>query len=220
MLERFNLSLALLGCIFIGSVSAQAELKFRADSLTLQAMATDTQASGAYELQNTGTQAVRITKISTSCPSCTSAVALKTVIAPGEKTEIKTVYRLANADDVKDKQIIVQTDDGAKPKILTLKIYVNEAIHFEPRRAIWKSAENRDAKTIEAQVLTDEPISEIHVSTSSGAITAECVPQKEKGKYLIKVTPGAGSPAVAWIRVEAKLKSGSNKSGTFFASAQ
>ncbi|MGB8354072.1 MAG: DUF1573 domain-containing protein [Chthoniobacteraceae bacterium] len=189
--------------------------------LTLEAKATDAETFGAYHFQNTGTKPVHIVEVHTSCSDCTEAAAAKSTIAPGEKGEIQVVFHVDRQMDAKDKQVFVKTDDGSPEKALTLKIHVDEVIHFEPRKLAWKAGEAREPKTVDAQILTDGKPSDILVTSSSGAIKVECVPAKQKGSYQLKISPIVGdAPASAWIRMEAKYKTGKPVVATFFVSAQ
>jgi|GEM_PF-5735150 len=205
----------------LGSLAAYAGLTWEQETLTLEAKADDLTLLGAYHFQNTGTRTIHITKVVSSCSSCVEAVASKEVIVPGEKGVIRVIVHLTKENHPTEKQILVQTDDRSALKALRLKIHFRESVLVTPRTLTWKVREPREAKSVEAQLVSDDVLSNIRASSSNEAIKVRCLPLKAKGKYRIEVTPCSGStPLNGWICIEARLKSGKTASAMFFASAQ
>lgn len=86
----------------------------------------------AYTLTNTGTEALKIRQVKSSC-GCTAAKPEKNDLAPGESTQVKASFNTGNRKGAQTKTIRVFTNSAETPELeLKLTGEVKETFTFDP----------------------------------------------------------------------------------------
>jgi len=208
----------LVFCCFLGGFgsSGLAALEWKQDQITVDAKLTDVVLSCRYEFENKNSGPVHILNVHPSC-SCVSGTASKQTIDPGAKGQIDVTFDLEGKVGPQDKKIYVETDDGAPPKLLTLKVNVPQWITFTSEDLTWTKGEFREPKNVDIQFMPGLELSTVSVSSSNEAIKTELKPLERASEYRVVLipTPDDTRRVKAKVKVQAVLKSGIVKNATF-----
>ena len=120
------LGVALLGTLGAGQVAAQPVLKLDKNAIELPAMQPGTKETVSFTFTNTGTRPLVIQKVKTQC-GCTVARYSRRPIAPGERGEVRAVFRAGkDTRGYLHKTVTVVTNEGSEPRYLNFTVRVLE----------------------------------------------------------------------------------------------
>jgi len=148
----------------------------------------DKHAEAHYTFKNTGTTAVTIKSVKTSC-GCTTAHLDKKVYQPGETGEVVATYSFHGATGSLRKLVTVESDDHpSEPTILDLRVFVHEPFELKPALVYWRTGDAAEAKSV--QLLANGYAVKIkNVSSSNPRISATLQTLKPGEEYLVSVKP-------------------------------
>lgn len=116
---------------------AQAQLSWAERTITLKPEAGVEEIVAVFRFTNTGENAVTITEVKTDC-GCTTATLAKTIYAPGEAGEIRTVFNVGNRIGREVKAVHVTTSDVPnQPVELKLEVTIPPLLTLSPRMVWW-----------------------------------------------------------------------------------
>jgi hypothetical protein len=116
---------------------AQAQLSWAERTITLKPEAGVEEIVAVFRFTNTGENAVTITEVKTDC-GCTTATLAKTIYAPGESGEIRTVFNVGNRIGREVKAVHVTTSDVPnQPVELKLDVTIPPLLTLSPRMVWW-----------------------------------------------------------------------------------
>lgn len=116
---------------------AQAQLSWAERTITLKPEAGVEEIVAVFRFTNTGENAVTITEVKTDC-GCTTATLAKTIYAPGESGEIRTVFNVGNRIGREVKAVHVTTSDVPnQPVELKLEVTIPPLLTLSPRMVWW-----------------------------------------------------------------------------------
>jgi len=113
----------------------------------LTATAGQERAEAVFPFRNSGTHAVTITAIESSC-GCTTARLTKSTFAPGEAGEIRALFEFEDRVGPQQKVLTVHTDDAKVATQLVLRVDIPETILIEPRVLQWSASEIGGEKSL------------------------------------------------------------------------
>src|SRR2546428_7438933 len=178
------------------SLSARAELKWEQTSVELHPAATDKQAVGHFNYQNTGKTPVHFKSVHPSC-GCTTAQTQKDVVQPGDKGEITATFNIGDRTGTQVKTVTVETDEAPNQKtVLTLKAEIPQQLEITPNFVFWKQGDKPDTKTINVKVGKDFTVKHIKVTSATPNFEAK-VEEAGNGQFKINVKPQDTNKAVA-----------------------
>jgi hypothetical protein len=144
-----------------------------------------------YAFKNTGTSAVTIDNIRTSC-GCTSADLEKRTYGPGESGEVTVKFTFGSRVGPQRKTIRVFTSDNEKePTVLDLRVYIEEAVTVTPSLVFWRVGEPATAKAVQITTQPSPAVKIKGVRTSDPSITAKLEPINPGESYKVTITPTA-----------------------------
>lgn len=182
----------LLAAMFVlGNVAAaRAGLSWPQKNVEVKADADVPVAEVRFPFKNTGSTAVDVTQVESSC-GCTTVALEKRHYEPGEGGEIVARYTIADHTGVQKKTVLVATGDGASPMELGLTVRIPEVLRITPSFVTWKHGEAPAPKTIVLELVQpDTTLKDIAVQSSNGSVTADLQPLSKGHKYKVTVSPG------------------------------
>jgi hypothetical protein len=115
----------------------QAELVWEATTRETRADFGQEQIAVTFPFRNAGSGPVTIASIDVSC-GCTVPTLEQRTYAPGERGELKIVYRPDGQTGLQSKAVTVKIDgEPARPVTLTLKVDVPRLFDIAPRLVTW-----------------------------------------------------------------------------------
>ncbi len=127
----------------------------------------------AITLENIGSDSITIRKVSTSC-GCTAALVSNTVLAPGQKTEVKIQFNPTGYIGEVTKYIYI-SNSFPKDQLMTVKMtgYVAYALQPTPGYVLFDNARigMEDSAEVTLSNTTDEPMTITRVDVPSREIT-------------------------------------------------
>ena len=144
-----------------------AQLEWKERSQEFWAAPGDTNVVAHYTFTNSGTKAITIAAVATSC-DCTTASMNKKIYRPGEKGEVTAIFTVANRTGVHDKTITVKSNDPKGPTALfKLRITIGDLIKIKPATIEWRTDEPKAPKTVMLDVAYNLPIHVLSVKSDS-----------------------------------------------------
>jgi len=206
----FAFTLSMIMCL-----SARAELKWEQTAVELHPAATDKQAVGHFNYQNTGKTPVHFKSVHPSC-GCTTAQTQKDVVQPGDKGEITATFNIGDRTGTQIKTVTVETDEAPNQRtVLTLKAIIPQQLEISPTFVFWKQGEKPDPKQISVKVGKDFTVKRIKVTSSTPNFQTK-VEDTGKGEFKIDVTPQDTNKLVAsMLTIQA-----ADSQKTFYATAR
>lgn len=190
--------LRIAGVFALGALaasSAQAALTWETTRADADALFSQENYSTRFSFKNTGTTAVTITELQTSC-GCTTAELTKRTYAPGETGAIPVVFTFGDRSGPQQKVVTVRTDDApAQPTALILRVNIPVAVTLERTLLSWTAggAEPLPAQSVGIAVNPAAGVKLLGVRSNLASVTARLV-----------TTPGAESKLVVTPSAEAK----------------
>jgi len=173
--------------IFLCAI-ARAELKWEQTAVELHPAATDKQAVGHFNYQNTGKTPVHFKSVHPSC-GCTTAQTQKDVVQPGDKGEITATFNIGDRTGTQIKTVTVETDEAPNQRtVLTLKAIIPQQLEISPTFVFWKQGEKPEPKTISVKAGKEFTVKHIKVTSSSPDFQTK-VEETGKGEFKIDVQP-------------------------------
>ena len=157
----------------------------------------DAQAEVTFTFQNNGPHPVKITKTKTSCGCTISSPVSDLPCPPGQKGQLKAIFRFGERTGTHENKITVETaevlPDGSlgSPQThqLSLIVHIPEVLHIQPNFLFWLPDEPPQPKTARVKVADNVPVDVLGIRVGDPglqAILQTRVPQKE---YEITITP-------------------------------
>jgi hypothetical protein len=98
----------------------------------------DMEVTHHYKLANSGDAPLHITRVTSSC-GCTSSLAGKNLLEPGETTVVDVTFHTAGISGPASKSVEVMTDDPDQPKLLlTFQAVVGPAIKVDTATVVFQ----------------------------------------------------------------------------------
>ena len=143
-----------------------------------------------FYFTNTGSEAVTITDIRSSCGCCTTANLDKKYYKAGESGFIKVEFKVGTRTGLQQKHILITTDSINQAYTqLTLKVHLPEVLKIAPTLLEWKLGEENKLKEITIEPTGIVPVKVIGVESPYKSIDAK-LKVKENGKsYEVAVQP-------------------------------
>jgi len=106
----------------------------------------DKEAVAKFHFVNTGSSAIKIVNVRTSC-GCTTAALAKDQFVPGEAGDIQARFAFGSHTGHQEKTIAVTTSDSPnQPTFLRLIVDIPQAVVLNPEFVFWKVGEPVDTK--------------------------------------------------------------------------
>jgi hypothetical protein len=187
-MRRRKFALLLLSLVGL-SVSASAELRFELLEQRFNVKPEQKSIVARYKFTNTGSEAVKIDGVKTSC-GCTTAALTKTDYAPGESGEIAATFNFGGRIGSQEKAILV-TVAGApdKPIILRLNVNIEDPITIQPQFVLWRVGESPSTKAIHIVLANDEKGKIASVTSDNPAIKLDLKELRPGKEYEVRLTP-------------------------------
>lgn len=185
------------------AVIAHAQLSWTERTITLKPEAGIEEVIAVFPFTNTGDQPITITEVKTDC-GCTTATLAKTVYAPGETGEIRTVFVIGNRIGHEVKAIHVTTSDAPnQPVELKLEVTIPPLLTLSPRMVWWARNGEDVPQTIS---LSLAPGSDARIAgiAADGEGINHSLQQVTATEYRLQLTPKDLTRATKvrfWIRV-------------------
>lgn len=135
--------------LVLATVSALggSALVFEETDIRLEAGLLDEGVEAVFHFENTGEKPVRIERIRSSC-GCTVPTLAKRLYEPGESGEIRAKFTFGGRSGEQRKAVRVYTDEArAAPIRLSLSTEIPQWAEREPPLLLWRTGEERKAKT-------------------------------------------------------------------------
>lgn len=182
---------------------AYAELTWPERTITAQPAAGAEEVVAVFPFTNTGGQPVTITEVKTDC-GCTTATLAKTIYAPGEAGEIRTVFAIGNRIGHEVKAIHVTTSDApGKPVELKLDVTIPPLLTLSPRMIWWVRNGEDVPQTISLSLAPGSEARIVSV-TADGEGIEHSLQQVTATEYRLHLTPKdlkQRTKVRFWIRV-------------------
>ncbi len=178
-------------CCCAASLSA-AQLQFTTEKLDLKPSKDETTITAKFSFQNTGSDALTITKLEPSC-GCLSADIEKMTFAAGERGEIDISFDTADLGGLQQKSIQIYYDKGA---MILLHVNVNLADlpSISPTFLYWNIGDPATEKVATFTMPKDIGEYPTEVIASSTAVSGKLY-HHDDGTWVISVTPTATTEA-------------------------
>jgi hypothetical protein len=203
MNKRHVLAALLLGLC----AGMQAQLQFDSLQNEHEAGFTEEKRVAVFTFKNTGSEPVRILKVSSSC-GCTVPKMDKKVYQPGESGRIEAVFTYGGRMGIQRKRITVKTSGGGdQTHLLTMVTDIPAWVEVSPRLLRWKTTESSKTQALAVHVAQPERI-EIEIPESSEHFNISWK-ESSPGKYAILLEPKALSGRVTeFLTIRASVREG------------
>lgn len=182
---------------------AYAELTWPERTIIAQPAAGAEEVIAVFPFTNTGDQPVTITEVKTDC-GCTTASLAKTIYAPGETGEIRTVFAIGNRIGHEVKAIHVTISDApGKPVELKLDVTIPPLLTLSPRMIWWVRNGEDVPQTISLSLAPGSEARIVSV-TADGEGIEHSLQQVTATEYRLHLTPKdlkQRTKVRFWIRV-------------------
>ncbi len=178
----------LLPALFCAARPASAELTWAKKTVELKADAKSTVLEAKFHFTNTGSKAVDVRQIESSC-GCTTAELEQRHYEPGASGDIVARYTVGSHVGLQTKTVAVFTSDREQPTMLTLAVQIPEILRITPTYVSWTHGEAAKAKSITLELLQDTPIADLAVQSSQAGMNVTMQTLVKGRKYRLDVTP-------------------------------
>ena len=143
-----------------------------------------------FKFRNDGETSVRLQSVKTDC-GCAVANANKDTYLPGETGEIKGKFRAGNMSGKQEKNIYIETDNLAQPKInLLLRLQVEPMIAIKPALLYWKINGDAAEKSVSVNINPKVSFDAVSVHSDNENFKVAVVPdEKNVQRFALKVRP-------------------------------
>jgi hypothetical protein len=189
---------------FLGNGTLCAQFSWSQRSQEFNPSVTDTNVVVRFPFKNTGSQAVTISNVTSSCTDCTTADLVKRTYSTGESGEIVASFRFGERVGTHEKTIVVESNDPKEPKAeLKFKVNIPEILKVSPGFVFWLRDGEKTTKTINVKVVHSEAVNIEWVRPGHPKLQAELETVREGWEYNIKITPTDTSrPVRGMVRIE------------------
>lgn len=172
---------------------AQATLKFEETLIEHTATAEEVDFTAIYKFTNTGSEAIKINKVTTTC-GCTTAKLEKKEFAPGESGQIPVTFKYEDRKDFQMKSIGVETTGGTYQ--LTLEVMIPAFVEINPPMHTWDKGGEPEPRVFTIKVEAGTPFEVVEVELDnakkfSGTLVETTKDPKKGRQYTYTVTPGS-----------------------------
>ncbi len=206
---RVRPALPVLFCLAMSGLTGTAfalEWQNRAQEMRTAPLQEEIEA--VFTFINDGKKPVVITDIQTDC-DCLEARPDRKVCQSGERGAIKALFTVGDRLGLYERSITVQTDEGAEPVRLSLRVDVPAAAEVTPRTAEWKVGDPVEGRAVELVVAPELWIHFSYAAVTSTEFTASITAVEEGRRYRVTIAPqSTATPASAAVRLRGKEKSG------------
>ena len=204
--------------LLVLTVTAQAQLKWDKPVQKFDRSPEDREIEARYGFRNTGTTAITIKSLRSSC-GCTTAKLEKKVYAPGESGEVTLNFRFGDRKGLHRKGVTVNTDEKTgEPTILNLVVHIHDPLTITPALVWWRRGEGLEAKSVAIDAEAGESVRVTGVSSSNPRFTASLVTGKAGQKYSVAITPtDTAQKDTAEIKVQTDYPSDAPRAYTIHA---
>lgn len=168
----------------------QAELRFEAERLVLDAGPGEDAVTADFPFVNAGETLVRIESVISNC-ACLLAEAPEGDIPPGGKGLLHSVFKVGAFNGTVEKHLVVRVKEGGKPRNIALAVAVRvpDVIVIEPPTLVWKAGGEKARKTFRVKNKWEESIHLLSVESSRQEFDFEVETVKKGREYAVHVTP-------------------------------
>ena len=175
-------------------MDVRAGLVFERGHLDIAAVVTATQTEAVFPFHVEEDRPVFITGIKSSC-ECTEGRSERKAYQPGEKGEIRAIFKHGERVGEQFKSITVRTDEqGVGPQRLSFKVVIPRVVEVTPVALFWEAGGTGQAKEIQIVFPDDKfpPVEVVIVGERKNVDAGlRCVEQGKK--YVLTVTPHSTS---------------------------
>jgi hypothetical protein len=178
----------------------QAKLDFPTTSVLMKAAAEDKKLTARFPFTNSGTQAVDILSVTTSC-ACTLATLDKNRVAPGEAGTVTVVYKTGSGDGLQSQTISLITSESAgNSYVLTftadipkeVKVAIPLAAPIAPKMLYWtRKPFQPKTVTVDLKAL---PGAKLTATCGSTVFQVKTLDSTNAREAVIEITPPAEAP--------------------------
>ncbi len=143
-----------------------------------------------FAFENTGTYAVTIREIRSSC-GCTTADLEKRTYEPGEGGKITGIFTVGNRVGERVNTISLETDDPANPSYnLRMVVDIPRALTLSPRFLSWRRDGDAETQTVDVAFHPDSPFELEEVEVESENFEVRVIADEEnENRYRLEITP-------------------------------
>ena len=204
MQSKFLLSLIL--CLWLSPVMG-SDLVWESTESFIEMAPDEEEVRASFKVTNTGNEAVRISRIKTSC-GCTGSVVDQERIAPGESSEIIGTFNKGNRQGTNRNRLQVFIDSQPDPvATLTMEVKIPSLIEVMPRVIYWNSRTSESPRRVALNIdprYVDQ-ITRIDYDDSKLTVREEAGNDAESGERLLFIEPlDYGTPYRGSITVQGK----------------
>lgn len=135
-------------CFLTPSGSSHAALSWKEEALMIPATTFEKEVKGQFHFVNSGTTAVRIRSLKTSC-GCTAAKLEKKVYEPGERGILEATFHFSRKQGLQRRLITIVTEEPARSeKVLSIGANVALPLEISPLFVYWQRMEPNTPKTV------------------------------------------------------------------------
>lgn len=200
------LGLLLAGALGLTSHACALEWARDAQSINVPALAKSVDVTFTYH--NVGAKPVTIRAVETNC-DCLQAAPDKTLIAPGERGEIRARFVVGDRSGGYERFITVHTDDRPTPQRLRIHLEVAEPAEVSPLNLVWEQDSPAEEKVAEVRVSAGVEIEFKDTFSTNAAFTARLETVRNGHHYRLHVKPTTTAAAAnAAIRAQGVAANG------------
>ena len=174
-------------------------LEFESEVIEHKTAPGETEYTARFAFKNTSKNNVTITKIDTDC-GCLRAESDKKTYAPGESGVVSAVFTIGSKEGVEEKKVWVATDEVERPgkkgtpdllfsRTLRVRLDIPKILDIKPAIVKWFVGEKPATKTIDLNVVGEDPLRITRVKSSRENIKVELEEVEAEKKYRIHITP-------------------------------
>jgi hypothetical protein len=184
----------LVCCVCLAAAPGWLSAALSWDQLELSATPkpTDTTAALVYHFTNTGSQAITILSVKTSC-SCTAAKMAKTVYQPGEHGSVHVTFSIGARGGDQRKQVVVTCSDPVHAvNTLQLLVHLPPAPVFDRRLLLWYVGDPVRSQTVTIDIpdeVTMTVSKALPAQSKNVSVTCELKTISAGKQYAVRVTP-------------------------------
>ena len=148
-----------------------------------------------FTCTNTGTAAVTIAELHTSCGCLTPSLDKKT-LGPGESTKLIVGFDRTGYVGETVRTMAIVTDEperNGEPYQLVLRADLPEALTIAPRLCVWKMKERAKTKSVDVKVNLPKSIDIISATSNNGDMTVKLVVLEPGRHYRLDIKPRSTS---------------------------
>ncbi len=202
-------ALPVLFCLAVSGLTGAAfALEWQDRTQEMRAAPLQEEIEVVFSFVNDSKKPVVVTDIQTNC-DCLEAEPDRKVYQPGERGAIKALFTVGDRLGIYERTLTVQTDEGAGPVRLSLRVDVPAAAEVTPRTIEWKVNDPVGSRAVELVVAPGISINFDQAAVTSSQFSAALETVETGRRYRVAVTPRSTAVlASAAIRLRGKEKSG------------